>query len=137
MLTQDWAEAHFLRGYALLELGQLAQARAAVERALELSPKNSNYMAEIGFMYGAEKDWTKSLETYEASLAAASLSPQDARSQDTCRALRGQGYALIEMRRLDDAEKKYHECLKLVADDPASQGELRYIEQLRSRSKAQ
>jgi Flp pilus assembly protein TadD len=52
----------------------------------------------------------------------------------SCKALRGQGYALVELHRLDDAAAAYKACLKLEPGEPKSLGELGYIDGLRAKS---
>jgi Flp pilus assembly protein TadD len=92
VLTPDWADAHFMKGYALLELGHISEARAQLERAVALSPNNAQYQAELGYTYEIEKNWAKALPLYEAAEDAAEFSPDDAKVGELGRALRGQGY---------------------------------------------
>jgi tetratricopeptide (TPR) repeat protein len=135
VLTSEWADAYFLKGYALLELGRVSAARELLERALGLSPFNAQYQSELAYTYQTEKNWTEALAQYESAAEAANFSPEEAKVADQTRALRGQGYALIEMGKLDEAEKKYKECLELDSNDRGAMGELQYIEQLRRKSK--
>jgi Flp pilus assembly protein TadD len=48
--------------------------------------------------------------------------------------LRGQGYALVELHRLDEATGAYQGCLKLVPGEPKSLAELGYIQGLRAKA---
>lgn len=50
-------------------------------------------------------------------------------------ALRCQGYALIEIHRYDEAEKRYRQALAIDANDQKAQNELRYIAQQRAKAK--
>ena len=54
--------------------------------------------------------------------------------KDFCRKLRGQGYALVELHRLDEATGAYQGCLKLVPGEPKSLAELGYIQGLRAKA---
>src|SRR5436190_12748411 len=41
VLSDTWANAYFVKGYALQDVGRVAEAKAALKLALELSPWNS------------------------------------------------------------------------------------------------
>ena len=62
-------------------------------------------------------------------------SPPDREKLDTARAIRGQGYVLAELGRLDEAEAKYKKCLAMDANDAKAQHELEYIRAVRGKSK--
>ena len=51
-----------------------------------------------------------------------------------CVALRGQGYILVELHRLDEAEAAYRKCMALVPDEPKSKAELGYIAEQRKKA---
>ena len=136
VVGQTCAEALYLKGYASLELGDVIEAEKWVRRALEMSPVNARYLSELGFLYQGRKDWEKALEIYrDAEEYAKTYSPESTKTLELGRAMRGVGYSLIEMGRLDDAEEKFRECLQLNKNDKAAQYELEYIEMLRSRRK--
>ena len=127
-----WANAYMLKGYALVELGRTKEARAAVEAAIALSPFNSQFLGELGYLHQVDRAWTEALATYELSAEGArSTSPESSRNSDLARALRGQGYALTELGRLDEAEAVYRKCLELDSADAKAVNELRYIQSLR------
>ncbi len=131
--SADWAYAYYVKAYALVDLGQIPEAKRQLERALELSPENSQFLSELGHLYQAERDWTKALEMFRAAEAAASLSPADAKNQELARAWRGVAYVLVEQGKLDEAEKIYRQCLDLDKDDQKAQSELRYVLELKSK----
>jgi hypothetical protein len=51
----------------------------------------------------------------------------------TCKALRGQGYDLVEMHKYDAARDAYRACLKQIPNEPKSLGELKYIDQVEAK----
>ncbi len=133
VLSWHWSEAWYLKGYAFIELGRLDDARKALQTAIDMAPVNSRYKAEMAHIYQLEKDFSKSLELYEeAERLAGEFSPEYARSREQGRALRGQGYVLVELDQLDEAEKKYRESMRVDSSDTMSAAELRYIERVRS-----
>jgi Flp pilus assembly protein TadD len=128
VLGSTWAYAYYMKGYALLELGQSAESRRFVRKALALSPSNPQFLAELGATHVPDKQWDAMLETYIAAEEAVAVgSPDDLRTADLARALRGQGYALSELGRLDEAEALYRRCLQLDPNDEKAKGELEYI----------
>lgn len=136
-IGQVWAEAYKLKAYALVELHREAEARAALDKALELSPENAMYLEELGAMYEREKNWPKALETFQhAEVAAQTFSPPQTKDDELARAWRGIAFVYVEQGRLDDAERLYLRCLELDKNDQRASGELRYVRDLRTRQSA-
>ncbi|MGE5490300.1 MAG: tetratricopeptide repeat protein [Actinomycetota bacterium] len=137
VVSANWAYAYYLKAYALVELGNIAEAKPSLERALALSPRNSQFLAELGNIYQREKDWKSAQGTFElAEAAAKEFSPPDVKNVELSRAWRGLGYVYIEQNRLDDAEGMYRRCLELDKNDARALNELRYIEKLRLKQSA-
>lgn len=130
-----WSHAQYLKGYALVELQRIPDARRALERAIELAPANAQFRSELGHTYQIDKSWTKALEAFTEAERATAFSLDDEKVRHQTRALRGQGFALIEMGRLEEAEARYRRCLALDANDQVAQMELRLIERLRARGR--
>jgi len=133
VLEPTWSYAHFFKAYALLELKRLEDARASLERAISMSPFNSHYLAEMAYTFQVESKWEEALERYrQAETAAETYSPLDVKAGELSRALRGQGYALVELGRLDEAEAIYRRAMAADRDDAASVRELENIRMLRN-----
>jgi len=131
VIDSTWSDAYFLKAYALVELKQPGEARKLLERALELSPMNSAYLSESAHLDQMDKDWDTALEKFKrATEAAESTTPEESKVFEWTRALRGQGFALIELGRLEEAKAMYYKALELDPDDDGSKGELRYIERM-------
>jgi tetratricopeptide (TPR) repeat protein len=137
VVSADWAYAYYFRAYALLELGRLSEAKSSLERALALSPRNSQFLAERAYIFQGEKNWPLALQTFKlAEAAAKNVSPPDVKNKDLSRAGRGMGYVLIEQNRLDEAEKMYRQSLELDKNDSKALKELRYIQNLKAKQGA-
>jgi hypothetical protein len=135
-LTPTWADAWSSKSYALIELHRLAEAEAALDRAIALSPSNAHYLSERGYLYHEAKDWQHALEKYKAAEEAVKLITDKQRQiVERTRALRGQGYSLVELGDLDAGEQKYQQILALNPDDKKSRQELDYIKGLRTKRK--
>jgi len=131
VLQGYWADAYFLKGYALVELQRNTEAKEALEHAIRLSPYNSNYSSELGHIYQVEKNWEKAYESFAAAEDSTAFSLPDQKIAEATRAKRGLAYALIEMGRLDEAQAKLEECLRLDKGDQRAKQELEYLRQLR------
>src|ERR1700719_1337333 len=106
VLSSTWASAYFLKGYALQDLGRIAEAKAALTLALELSPWSSLYLSELGSIYKLEKNWREAKKTFEMAEEQAALSPDDLKAAELGLDRKGLGYVLVELGQLAEAEKK-------------------------------
>ena len=128
------AYAHFYRGYALLDLGMVEEAKKSLQIAIEFSPFNSGFHSELGHIYQVEQRWDDAISEYTAAEDhAAVYSPEEVRMDELLRAKRGIGFVLIELGKLDEAESKFRECLELDPNDEKAENEIAYIESLRER----
>jgi len=134
VVSSNWAYAYFMKAYALIELGKLNESKSNLERALALSPWNSQFLSELGHVYQLEKNWPLALQTYQrAEEAAKAASPPESKNAELSRAWRGLGYVYVELSQLDEAEKMYRQCLELDKNDQRALNELRYIQDLRAK----
>lgn len=130
-----WSDAFYLKGYASLDLGNIEDAKTFIKKAIELSPSNSMYLSELGHIYQVERKWIEAMELYKrAEESANAYSPENLKNNELTRAMRGVGYCLIELGRLDEAEEIYKKCLEIDDKDKHALNELKYIQSLRSKS---
>ncbi|PIP80300.1 MAG: hypothetical protein COW84_06020 [Gammaproteobacteria bacterium CG22_combo_CG10-13_8_21_14_all_40_8] len=126
------ADAHFFKAFSLVELNEFDEAKAEYLKALEMSPENSIYRSELGNVYQSLKDWDNALKTFtKAEESAQSWSPDPQKDKELARAKRGIAFSLTELGKLDEADKKYQECLTIDKDDQKAKDELQYIQSLR------
>jgi tetratricopeptide (TPR) repeat protein len=135
-LSSTYGYAYFTKSYALTELNQYEAAQNALQRALELSPQNAQFLSERGNQLARARAWNESLEIYrKAEEAAKSTSPENTRTIDLGRALRGQGFVLVELNQIDQAEKVYLECIRIDPNDRKAAAELNYVRSLVSKGR--
>ncbi|TMJ16597.1 MAG: tetratricopeptide repeat protein [Alphaproteobacteria bacterium] len=124
---ENWSLAYFLKGFALIDLNRPAEAKPMYDKALALSPMNSHYLGELAEWHKNNKDFPAALDMFARALDAAEFSPDEAKVFDGTRALRGMAFILIEQGKLDEAEKRLNEALKMDPNDAKAKGELQYI----------
>jgi tetratricopeptide (TPR) repeat protein len=132
VVSRNWVEAHFVKGFALVDLGQLNAAHAEFDAALKLAPHNSQVRAELGSLYNRQKDFSKALESYQRAEQDTEFSPPEAKILDRARAYHGLGYAYTELGQWDNADKMYRKALAIDSNDQHSLKELQYIQQQRN-----
>ncbi len=136
-LTSTWSDAYFVKAYALQDLRRLGDAKATLEQALKLSPFNSQYLAELGEIYVFDKNWPQAMNAFKGAEDNANLAPDKSRADELGRARRGQGYVLVELGKLDEAEKKYQQCVAANPDDCKARAELEYVRDQKAKRKSQ
>jgi tetratricopeptide (TPR) repeat protein len=132
VVSRNWVEAHFMKGFALVDLGQLDAARVEFDAALKLGPHNSQVRAELGSLYNRQKDFSKALESYQRAEQDVEFSPPEAKTLDRVRAYHGLGYAYTELGQWDKADEMYRKALAIDSNDQRSLKELQYIQQQRA-----
>jgi tetratricopeptide (TPR) repeat protein len=132
-LSATWADAYYIKAYAFQDLGRVAEAKAALKLALELSPMSPHYLSELGNIYQSEKNWSKAEASFAAAEDNAPISPDDVKAEELARARRGLAYVFVEQGRLAEAEKKYQQCLAADPKDAKAARELEYVRGLKAK----
>lgn len=136
-VESEYGYAYYLKAYVLIELQRREDALNALQKAVALSPRNAQFLAELGNIHQTAKDWPRALEVYQEAESAAEFSPEDVKAKELGRALRGIGYVFIETGRYDEAEAIYRRCLKIDPGDATAARELEYVRQLRTRQEGE
>ena len=125
------ADATYHKGSAYIELKELSKAKQWIKKAIKLLPKDSLYVSELAFVYQLEKNLVKALEIYKRAedIAKKDLDYLDNRF-GLSRAIRGEGFILIDLGRLSEAKEYFKKALELNPDDKSALNELKYIESL-------
>ena len=135
VISYLWSNAFYFKGYASLDLGKIEEAITVINKAIELSPLNSMYLSELGHIYQTQRKWNEAMDLYKrAEESANEFSPEHVKNTELTRALRGIGYSLIELGRLDEAEEKYKKCLEINKNDKKAINELKYIQSIRDKN---
>jgi len=116
----SWAMAYWARGYGYSDLGRYAEAEVELNKALQLSPKDSQFLGELAFVAQRENRYDDSFKLYRAAIRNIDLMDtwKDPEKNDfLCRAYGGQGFDLLQLKRYDEADKAYQNCLKIAPND--------------------
>ena len=129
----NWALAYFLKGFALVDLNRSDDALACFDRAIALSPADSQYLAERGEWYKSHKQWDKAFADFKAAADWSTLSDDSFQARNKSRGLRGMGFVRIEQGDLKEAEKLFRQSLEVEPGNANALSELDYIKSLKSR----
>ncbi|HEX7989355.1 MAG TPA: tetratricopeptide repeat protein [Stenotrophomonas sp.] len=132
----DWldsacANVYIQLGYIAVELRDAAQAIRWLDKAHATAPYEPEALTERGAALNMSKDWSAALSSYQQALALTRSHPEAAYAEAL--ALRGTGYALIELGDLDAAQTAYEESLALEPGNKVAENEMTYIQQQRKR----
>lgn len=132
-LSPGYCEALYVKGFALVDLKRLPEARAVYEQLVTLAPMHAHFLSELGQTYRPDRNWPRMLELCTRAAGFADLAPPEKIAAEHGFAWRCMGYALTEQGKLDDSEALYRKCLELDPDDAKAKTELTYIAEQRRR----
>lgn len=98
----------------------------AIDQGLSLEPDHPRLLCEKAFILVRLSEPQEALRLYQEAENARSWTPPETMAQ----ALRGQGMALLDLNRLEEAKAALHESLEYVPDNDVALHELEYIRQL-------
>lgn len=127
-----WCRSMWLKGYTLVEKGEIGAAVPLLERAIDRAPLDPQYLCELGYVKARTGDPAASLDLYQRAEAVTAFSVETD-NHWKAKAMFGQGYALIDLKRWDEAEAKLKALLKLDPSYDKARSELDYIAQQRGK----
>lgn len=130
-VPNPYPKAAALIGAYYDEVGQPARALEVLDRAMRRDPDFMPARVERGAALVMLRRFDEALENDQYGLAHAPLS---ASVWDKGMLLRGEGFVLTELGRLDEAESAYRDALKIDPNHGNAAHELIYIERLRQGS---
>jgi tetratricopeptide (TPR) repeat protein len=110
--TAGLARAYFGMGLAFQQEGRLEEARRPFEQAATLDPNRAEYWDQLGAIYEWAEEYPGAAECWRRVLA---LAPDTA-----ARPHIGLGWALQQMRRLDEARTEFLAAAALEPDSPGA-----------------
>ncbi|EGY01347.1 diguanylate cyclase/phosphodiesterase [Nitrospirillum viridazoti Y2] len=127
-LDDTWAYALYFKGYALVEMSDLAGGEAVLQQAQALAPFNPQIMMERANIHKLRKEWPQAMELYQAAAGFASGFARPGLEADMeAKASHGIAYIDSETGKLDEAEAIYKKCLEKNPQDGYAKNELQFI----------
>jgi tetratricopeptide (TPR) repeat protein len=132
-LDMTWCDALFIKGFAMVDLGRNDEAFTYLKRASEMAPLSAHYKNEFAEWYKTNKQWQISYEQFSIARGLSEFSSDEFKKEFEARSLRGMGFTLIELGKLDEAEKMLKLSLKLQPNNAGAKNELDYIKEQRAK----
>jgi tetratricopeptide (TPR) repeat protein len=129
-MLNAYSRACYYLGYLRIEARDYAGAVEALDAGLQLEPDNPKLKCEKAQALIRQGQPALALALYDEVLQSTGF----VSSINRALALRGRGYVLIEMDRLDEAEEAFQESQKIEPDSEVARNELAYIAQRRKRA---
>ena len=132
--SDSYRRVSFYLGSYYDEIGKPAEAVRVLDAGLalpavkgEIGEREPFLITERGAALNALRRFPEALANDEAGLKI-----EDLEDQYRARLLRGRGFALLQLGRLDDGEASYRDSLKIDPDNPVALRELQYVASLRA-----
>ncbi len=123
--------AAFYLGSYYNEIGQPDRALTVLDLGLVAGPNSPLLISERNAALDALRRWDDTLAGAARGLAIPNLSPKDRALM-----LRNRGFALTELKRLDEAEQAYRDSLEFDSDNALAKNELKYLAGLKAGARA-
>ena len=129
----DWTYCLTLKAQAFIaaERGQYGDALMQLRTLEVVAPLSAGTLTETAFALGRLQRKDEALALYRNALVLARKFKSQAAYQPI--ALRGIGFMLVEVGKLDEAEQAYKDSLQLDPGNKIAESELAYIRQVRAR----
>src|SRR6266699_1969892 len=98
-------------------------------------PSHCPRRSQMRILSRGTHNWTKAERAYREAEDNTPLSPQASRADELGRARRGLGYVLVELGKLDEAERKYQQCLAANPNHNKAKKELEYVREQKAKRK--
>ncbi|MFT4056411.1 MAG: tetratricopeptide repeat protein [Novosphingobium sp.] len=121
-------EAHFGKGFALIDLGRGDLAEGELRQASQMAPGNAHFANEYAELFKSRRDWQGSYDLFAKAWAVVDKSTTGKDARVAARALRGMGFTKAAMGQYDEAEKFYDQSLQYDPKSEIARVELSNIE---------
>jgi tetratricopeptide (TPR) repeat protein len=114
-------DAHFGKGFALIDLGRGDLAENELRAATRMAPGNAHFANEYAELFKARRAWP---ESYAEFAHAWAIVDKATDAKVAARALRGMGFTKAQMGQYDEAATLYQQSLQYDPASPIAQAEL-------------
>ncbi|SFF85166.1 hypothetical protein SAMN05518801_102197 [Novosphingobium sp. CF614] len=120
-------DAHFGKGFALIDLGRGDLAEPELRLATEMAPDNAHYANEYAELFKSRREWRKSYDLFAHAWDVVDKDKAGPDAAIAARALRGMGYNRIEMGAFEEAERLFRKSQEYDPNSEVAKSELGYI----------
>lgn len=120
-------DAHFGRGFALVDLGRGDLAEAALRSATEMAPGNAHYANEYAELFKSRRQWAESYRQFARAWAIVDQAVDGPDARIAARALRGMGFNKMALGDYEGAEELFRRSLTFDPASIAAKAELGHI----------
>ena len=131
----SFSRALQLKGWIAVDQKEWVKAIDCFEKEMVYTPCESDQYVERGFALNQSGTPQKGFESYQRAYDLAEAHGDNA--YDKARALRGMGYSLIDLKKLDEATALFENSLTLEPGNQIALNEIDYIKMLKIRDKAE
>jgi len=128
-IAGSYSKAWYQLATIAVEEQRFDSALICIESGLAVELDHPELWSEKGYILGRLQRHQEALDCYRRAATSRDWAP----SSQVARALRGQGAALVDLERLDEAEALFLRSLELAPDSKVAKHELDYIKQLRNK----
>lgn len=129
-IDDSLCDAHFGKGYALIDLGRGDLAEADLRAATEMAPQDAHFANEYAELFKSRRDWDSAYTLFERAWTVADKNPTGKDASLAARALRGMGYAKSKMGDNVAARALLEQSLTFEPKSEAAQVQLAQIARL-------
>ncbi|MCJ2179466.1 diguanylate cyclase [Novosphingobium album (ex Hu et al. 2023)] len=120
-------DAHFGKGYALIDLGRGDLAEGELRMAMQMAPGNAHFANEYAELFKSRREWQQSYDAFAHAWAVADKDKTGPDADLAARALRGMGYNKMQMGDLDEAAQLFRQSQDYEPGSEAAKIELSNI----------
>lgn len=117
-------DAHFGKGYALIDLGRGDLAEAELLKAMRMAPGDAHFANEYAELFKSRRQWQQSYDAFAHAWAIADKGKTGPDASLAARALRGMGYGKMQMGDLDEAARLFRQSQDFEPGSAAAKIEL-------------
>jgi tetratricopeptide (TPR) repeat protein len=128
LMGGSYSRAYYLLAYAYLELKDAKNADANLDQALVLEPDSPVLLAEKGTLNQITGKPDIAVTFFQKAIDSKACKLD----KELGKSYRGLGVSLIDLEKLDEAEKALYTSLKYSPNNQTALGELNYIDKLRA-----
>lgn len=117
-------DAHFGKGYALIDLGRGDLAEGELLKAMQMAPGNAHFANEYAELFKSRREWQQGYDAFAHAWAIADKDKTGPDADLSARALRGMGYTKMQLGDLDEAARLFRQSQEYEPGSEAAKIEL-------------